>query len=159
MGDVIASRERDFQRPATRSPGAIARRPKARHGLDQVAGVLHIGTTSIALTDIVAHRAVGLSVKDLSTAFATIAIFSGVAAIMIFLVVEVGWRVKFLLEGVLFGGIALCAVAELFSARRNTVFTFEITSEDGQRYNFSTADRHEAEALKAALVAASCAPA
>jgi hypothetical protein len=118
------------------------------------AGVLHIGAISVPLASVTGYRGVGLSEKDLSTAFATIAIFSGVAAVMTFLVVEVGWRTKFLLEGVLFGGIAVCAFAELFSARRSTMFTFDLTCDDGVRHTFSTASRAEAEALKAALDAA-----
>ena len=156
MGDVVAVQSKTLQRLATRSPGAIARRPQSRHGLDQAAGILHVGTAALALGDIASYRALGLSEKDLSTAFATIAIFSGVAAIMIFLVVEIGWRAKFLLEGALFGGLAVCAGAELFSARRNTLFTFELTCADDSRYSFATADRPEAEALKAALDAAGC---
>jgi hypothetical protein len=139
---------------ATRSPGATTRRAQVRHGLDVGAEVLHIGTVAVPLADIARYRGVGLSEKDLSTAFATIAIFSGVAALMTFLVVEVGWRTKFLLEGVLFGGIAVCAFAELFSARRSTMFTFELTCDDGSQHMFSTAKRAEAEALKAALDAA-----
>jgi hypothetical protein len=116
--------------------------------------VLHIGAVAVPLQAVVRYRGVGLSEKDLSTAFATIAIFSGVAAIMTFLVVEVGWRTKFLLEGVLFGSIAVCAFAELFSARRSTMFSFALTCQDGSQHTFSTADKAEAEALKAALDAA-----
>jgi hypothetical protein len=55
---------------------------------------------------------------------------------------------------VLFGGIAVCAFAELFSARRSTMFTFELTCDDGGQHTFATASRPEAEALKAALEAA-----
>jgi hypothetical protein len=139
---------------AARSPGATTRRAQARHGLDAGGGVLHIGTVALPTASVTRYRATGLSEKDLSTAFATIAIFSGVAAVMTFLVVEAGWRTKFLLEGVLFGGLAICAMAELFSARRSTMFTFELTCDDGVRHNFSTADRVEAEALRAALEAA-----
>ncbi len=119
--------------------------------------MLHVGIVAIRLDDVATYRAVGLSEKDLSTAFATIALFSGVAAVMTFLVVEIGWRVKFMLEGVLFGGIAICAVAELFSARRNTLFTFTLTCDSGTVYRFVTASRAEADAVKAALDAAGAA--
>jgi hypothetical protein len=138
----------------TRSPGATTRRAQVRHGLDVGAGVLHIGAVALPLGSVSHYRGVGLSEKDLSTGFATIAIFSGVAALMTFLVIEAGWRTKFLLEGALFGSIAVCACAELFSARRSTMFTFELTCDDGERHTFSTADKGEAEALKAALDAA-----
>jgi hypothetical protein len=137
----------------TRSPGATTRRAQVRHGLDVGAGVLHIGAVAVPLASVTRYRGTGLSEKDLSTAFATIAIFSGVAGLMTFLVVEVGWRTKFLLEGVLFGGIAVCAFAELFSARRSTMFTFDLTCDDGSQHTFSTANKAEAEALKAALEA------
>jgi hypothetical protein len=138
----------------SRSPGAITRRPQVRHGLDPVAGVLHVGSESVALDDVATYGAAGFSEKDLSTAFATIALFSGISAVFIFLVVEIGWRMKFLLEGILFGSIAFCAVAELFSARRNTLYTFTLTSDGGAVHTFVTADRVEAEAVKAALDAA-----
>ena len=140
--------------PAVVSPGAITRRPKARHGLDEAAGVLHVGVTSVRLADVRRYDAAGLSEKDLSTAFATIAIFSGVAAIFLFAVIETGWRAKFLIEGVLFGVLALCAVAELFTARRQTLYTFEIDCHDGARATFVTADSAEAHRVKAALDAA-----
>jgi hypothetical protein len=141
---------------AARSPGAITRRPLVRHGLDAAAGVLHVGTESIRLADVASYSAAGLSEKDLSTAFATIALFSAISAVFIFLVVEIGWRVKFMLEGILFGLIAFCAVAELFSARRNTLYTFKLTSGAGAVHTFVTADRIEAETVKGALDAAGC---
>jgi hypothetical protein len=136
---------------ATRSPGAITRRPLVRHGLDAAIGVLHVGTETIRLDDVASYSVAGFSEKDLSTAFATIALFSGIAALFIFLVVEIGWRMKFLLEGILFGSIAFCAVAEIFSARRNTLFTFTATCDDGAVHTFVTANRAEAEAVKSAL--------
>lgn len=146
-GAVVASRPRQVGR----SPGAITRRPDARHGLDATGAILYSGAEVVDLTRVVHLDALGLSEKDLSTAFATIAIFSGVAALFIFGVVEIGWRVKFLLEGVLFGAIAVCAVAELFSARRNTLYTFKLTLDDGRMVTFVTADRAEAYAVKAAI--------
>jgi hypothetical protein len=134
-----------------RSPGAITRRQQVRHGFDATADVLHIGPVAVPISSVESYQAVGLNEKDLSTAFATMALFSGVAAVMIFLVVEIGWRAKFLLEGVLFGSIAMCAGAELFSARRSTLFTFELTCGDGSQHTFSTASRPDAEALKLRL--------
>jgi hypothetical protein len=139
---------------SSRSPGVITRRVRVRHGLDEVSGLLHIGAVAVPLQSVVRYRAAGLSEKDLSTAFATIAIFSFVAAAQTFLVLEAGWRAKFLVESVLFGGIAVCATAELFSARRSTMFTFNVWCADGQQHTFSTADRAEAEALKQSLDAA-----
>jgi len=136
---------------ASRSPGAITRRPQARHGLDSAGATLYSGMTVIPLDTVASYAAEGLSEKDLSTAFATIAIFSGVAAFQIFGVVEIGWRAKFLLEGALFGAIALCAVAELFSAMRQTLYTFTIVQTDGTRTEFVTTDKSEAEAVKTAL--------
>ena len=137
--------------PAHRSPGAIVRRAQPRHGLDMVHATLYAGTAAIPLSSIKSYSASGLSEKDLSSAFATIAIFSTVSAIMVFGVVETGWRTNFLLEGALFGAIAVCAVAEVFSARRQTLFTFEIEARDGARTTFVTADADEALAVKAAL--------
>jgi len=148
---VSIAASRPVARDRARSPGAITRRPEARHGLDASGRVLWIDTVAVDLETVVGVEASGFSEKDLSTAFATIAIFSGVAAVMVFGVVEIGWRVKFLLEGVLFGSIALCAVAELFSARRNTLFRFRLSLADGRMVEFATADRAAALALKAAL--------
>ena len=136
-----------------RSPGAITRRPQVRHGLDPDGCILYTGTLAIRLADVAAYKAQGLSEKDLSTAFATIAIFSAVAAFFGFGVVEIGWRVRFLLEGVLFGAIAVCAAAELFSARRRTLYTFEIRMRDASTATFVTADTAEAHAVQAALFA------
>ena len=136
---------------AARSPGAITRRPQARHGLDATATTLFSGTVAIPLDTVASYQALGLSEKDLSTGFATIGIFSAVAAWQIFTVVEMGWRSKFLLEALLFGAIALCAAAELFSARRHTMYTFEIVQLDGTKTTFVTADTPEAHAVKAAL--------
>lgn len=137
--------------PAIRSPGEITRRPQVRHGLDSSGGILHVGTIAVPLADVASFTALGLSEKDLSSAFATIAIFSGVSAVYVFGVVEMGWRVRSLLEGVLFGAIALCAVAELFSARRHTLYTFQLQLRCGTEATFVTADEAEARAVKAAL--------
>lgn len=134
-----------------RSPGKTTRRPIARHGLDPSGQCLHIGVRTVPIADVTSYKAHGLSEKDLSTAFATIALFSGVAAIMVFAVVEIGWRAKFLLEGVLFGAIALCGVAEVFSARRSTLYTFDLKMRDGTQASFVTAEMSEALAIKAAL--------
>ena len=134
-----------------RSPGAITPRAQPRHGLDAAGATLYAGTAVLPLSAITRYTAVGLSEKDLSSAFATIAIFSLVSAGMVFGVVETGWRTNFLLEGALFGAIAVCAVAELFSARRQTLFTFEIEARDGACATFVTADAREALAVKAAL--------
>ena len=136
-----------------RSPGAITRRPPVRHGLDPDGCTLYTGTRAIRLADVAAFEAEGLSEKDLSTAFATIAVFSGVAAFFGFGVVEIGWRARFLLEGVLFGAIAVCAAAELFSARRQTLYTFVIRMRDASSATFVTADTAEARAVQAALLA------
>jgi hypothetical protein len=136
---------------AARSPGAITRRPQARHGLDLTGRILYIETAAIPLDRIAHYDAVGLSEKDLSTSFATIGIFSAVAGMSLFAVLETGWRTKFLIEGVLFGAIALCAIAELFSARRLTLYTFKLTLEDGTKTTFVTADNDQAKVLKAAL--------
>ena len=137
--------------PASRSPGAIVRRAQSRHGLDVANATLYAGTAAVPVSSIRSYTASGLSEKDLSSAFATIAIFSAVSAIMVFGVVETGWRTNFLLEGALFGAIAVCAVAELFGARRQTLFTFEIEARDGVRTTFVTADANEALAVKVAL--------
>ena len=134
-----------------RTPGAITRRPQVRHGLSVDGRALYVGTNALALNDIESYRALGLSEKDLSTAFATIAIFSGVAAVYVFGVIELGWRTRSLLEGLLFGAIALCAVAELFSARRQTLYTFRLTMRDGTAATFVTADHSEALATKTAI--------
>ena len=145
---------RSVRVPAVTSPGAITRRPQSRHGLDADEAFLYIDTAALPLADVRAYTASGLSEKDLSTAFATIAIFSLVSAVMLFGVVEIGWRANFLLEGALFGALAICALAEVFSARRQTLFTFSIEMRDGRRATFVTADHDEALAVTAALDAA-----
>ena len=99
-----------------RSPGATARRPQVRHGLSADGALLFAGTETVRLDAVERYTASGLSVKDLPTAFATIAIFSAVAAACTIGVVEIGWRTRMMFEGALFGAIALCAAAELFSA-------------------------------------------
>lgn len=134
-----------------RSPGAITRRPEARHGLDAAQTTLYVDTDALPLDTVRSYRASGLSEKDLSSAFATIAIFSLVSAVMLFGVVEIGWRANFLLEGALFGALAICAVAELFSARRQTLFTFDIETIDGKRATFVTANADEALTIKTVL--------
>ena len=134
-----------------RSPGAITRRPQARYGLDLSGTTLYVDTAVLPLAHVVRYDAAGVDEKDLSTAFATIAIFSGIAAVYVFGVVEIGWRTRYALEGVLFGAIALCGVAELFSARRQALYTFEIETSDGATTTFVTADTGEAGRLKAAL--------
>ncbi len=137
-----------------RSPGAITRRPQVRHGLSTDKTTLHVDTEILPIRDVLSYSAAGLSEKDLSTAFATIAIFSGVAALYVFGVVELGWRARSLLEGILFGAIALCAVAELFSARRLTLYTFKIVMKTGATATFVTADHAAALELKSVLDAA-----
>jgi hypothetical protein len=112
---------------------------------------LRVDTNVLPIADVLQYSASGLSEKDLSTAFATIAIFSGVAAIYVFGVLELGWRTRSLLEGLLFGAIAMCAVAELFSARRLTLYTFKIVMKTGAEATFVTADRAAALEIKAVL--------
>lgn len=136
---------------ARTTPGPITRRRQVRHGLDETGRTLHCGEKSVPLDAVVAYSADGLSEKDLSTAFATIAVFSAVAALMVVGVVEIGWRVRFLFEGALFGAIALCAGAELFSSRRQTLFTFTLQLSNGREVTFVTADTAQALRLKAAL--------
>ena len=152
-GGLVAARRHGLA-PAGRgqaSPGPITRRPQVRHGLDQATSTLFVGTEAIPLSRVRAYTASGRREKDLATGFATIAIFSLVAAIMLFGVLELDWRTNFLLEGALFGAIALCAVGELFSAPRQTLFTFDIETMDGRRATFVTANEVEAAAVKAAL--------
>jgi hypothetical protein len=134
-----------------RSPGAITRRPQVGHGLSVDKQTLFVDTHVLPIADVRSYSASGLSEKDLSTAFATIAIFSGVAAIYVFGVLELGWRTRSLLEGLLFGAIAMCAVAELFSARRLTLYTFNIVMKTRAEVKFVTADRLAALEIKAVL--------
>ena len=129
-----------------RKPGAIARRAQVRHGLSPDGTFLYAGIAAVRLCDVESYDASGLSEKDYPTAFATMAIFSAVAGASIFAVVETGWRTKFLQEGVLFGAIALCAMVELFSARRRTLYTFEVVARSGDVLTFVTADAEEAQA-------------
>lgn len=138
-------------RPLAASPGPIARRPQALHGLDAAGKVLHCGDMSVPLDAVAAYKADGVSEKDLSTAFATMSIFSAVAALMVIGVADVGWRARFLLEGALFGAIALCAGAEIFSSRRRTLYTFTLQLSDGRTASFVTADTVQARAVNAAL--------
>jgi hypothetical protein len=133
------------------SPGPITPRPQARHGLDRATSTLFVGTEAIPSTHVRAYTASGRREKDLGSAFATIAICSFVAAVMLFGVLELDWRSNLLLEGALFGGIALCAVGELFSAPPQSLYTFDIETMDGRKVRFVTADEVEAAAVKAAL--------
>lgn len=133
------------------TPGRITPRQQVRHGLDPDGRTLHCGETSVPLEKVASYEVTGLSEKDLSTAFATIAVFSTVAALMTFGVLEIGWRTRFLFEGILFGAIGVCAVAELFSSRRQTLFTFELQLEDGRAVTFVTADAEQARRINRAL--------
>ena len=152
---AAGQRERGPHFNAGRSPGATVRRQQARHGLSADAATLYVGTRSVALAEVTRFTASGLSTKDLSTAFATIAIFSGVSAFYVFGVLELGWRTRSLYEGLLFGLIAMCAFAELFSARRETLYTFNLSVRDDADAVFVTADHDEAKRIKAALDAVS----
>ena len=134
-----------------RSPGTTTRRARVQHGLSPDGAMLFAGTEIVWLANVARYTASGLSVKDLPTAFATIAIFSAVAAACTVGVVEVGWRTRMMFEGALFGAIALCAVAELFSARRQALYTFKIVTKDGAEVTFVTTDAAQAEAVKLAL--------
>lgn len=153
MPTVATPLGRDVRVSGARSPGAITRRQQVRHGLRDDGQTLDVGTRAIDLANVSKYSASGLSSKDLSTGFATIAIFSGVAALYVFGVLELGWRARMMYEGVLFGLIAICAVAELFSARRDTLYTFKLSVPNEDDAVFVTADKSEALRLKAALVA------
>jgi len=137
--------------PPNAVPGPITRRPQVLHGLDASGRTLHCGDISVPLDTVASYSADGRSEKDLSTAFATIAVFSAVGALMVVGVLDIGWRSRFLFEGALFGALALCAGAELFSSQRQTLFTFTLRLVDGRTATFVTADVAQARCVTTAL--------
>ena len=123
--------------PAERTPGLGA--------------VLRLGARAIPVSDIRGFIGSSDLEVDRNPAYATLAVF-GVAALFFLLgVLDIGWRLRFLVAAVLFALIALSALHDMAWMTTSGLFRVEILTAHGETLRYTTVDPADHERLLSAL--------
>lgn len=113
--------------------------------------VLRLGARAIPLSEIRGFVGSSDLEIDRKPALATMAVF-GVAALFFLLgVLDIGWRLRFLVASCLFGLIAVSALHDLVWMTKSGLFRVEILTTSGETFRYTTIDPAEQERLMAAL--------
>jgi hypothetical protein len=84
---------------------------------------------------------------DRRPALLTVALFGVIACVFLFGVVDLGWRERFLLGAVVFGGIGLMALNDLMWLSTGGIYRVEILLASGETLRYATVDPADQERL------------
>lgn len=115
-------------------------------------GVLRIGKQSIALSDLRSISRAATQEKDFLGSLLNYSAYLIVAGIFLVLVVQAGWRERFLLGTVFFAIVGFTSLIDIGLASRIRLYRLSIETADGRIIDFTTADAAEADRLTAALM-------
>ncbi|MFM2421843.1 MAG: hypothetical protein RL291_373 [Pseudomonadota bacterium] len=114
-------------------------------------GVLRFGTAQVPLNRVAAYAPVHERQQDLDSVLVTVAVFVSIAAILLVLVVELGWRERFLVGSLLLASIGIAAIIDLARTMRLDLYRLEIKMADGQTVMYVTPDRDMLDRMMLAL--------
>ncbi len=115
-------------------------------------GELRIGKQSIALSDQRSISRDATQEKDFLGCLLNYSAYLIVAGIFLVLVVQAGWRERFLLGTVFFAIVGFTSLIDIGLASRIRLYRLSIETADGRIIDFTTADAAEADQLTAALM-------
>lgn len=104
-------------------------------------GVLRFGRHAVPLAAVRRYAPVHHRDRDINSTLATVALFVGAASFMLILVVEMGWRARFLVATLLFTSVAVAAITDLSRTFRLNIYRLEIELDGGERVMFVTPDQ------------------
>lgn len=118
---------------------------------DRSNGVLRVGQQRLALTDVRSISRCASQERDFLGSLLNYSVYLSVAAIFLVLVVQAGWRERFLLGTVFFAIVGVTSLIDIGLASRLRLYRLTIEMIDGRMIEFTTADAAEADRLTAAL--------
>ena len=78
-------------------------------------------------------------------------LYVGVAAVFLFLIVDAGWRIQFLIAVTLFLSIAAMSLADVLTTRKIAYYRIEFRTKDGRAHSYTTASGDDVNAMLSAL--------
>ena len=115
---------------------------------------LRIGHQRVALADVREISPDATRERDFLGSLFNYSAYLIVAAIFMVLVVQGGWRERFLLATVFFAIVGATSLIDIGLSTRIQLYRLTIATGDGQTIDFTTADAAEADRLTATLTAA-----
>ena len=112
---------------------------------------LRIGQHRVQLTNIQGISRVATQERDFLGSLLNYSAYLVVAAIFMVLVVQGGWRERFLLATLFFSVVGFTSLIDIGLSNRIRLYRLSITTRDGQILEFTTANASEADSLLAAL--------
>lgn len=114
-------------------------------------GTLRIGLKRFALRDVVRMSPSAHEERDFLASLFNYSVYLLVAAVFLILVVQAGWRERFLLATVFFAIVGFTSIADIGKAHRIKLYRLRITMRDGRQVDFTSADATVVDGLAAAL--------
>jgi Family of unknown function (DUF6232) len=114
-------------------------------------GVLRIGKQTVPLSDLRSVSLRATQEKDFLGSLLNYSAYLIVAAVFMVLVVQAGWRERFLLATIFFAIVGFTSLVDIGLASRIRLYRLSIETADGRTIDFTTADAAEADRLTAAL--------
>ena len=121
---------------------------------DQVSGgspSLRIGQRRVQVANIQGISRVATQERDFLGSLLNYSAYLIVAGIFLVLVVQAGWRERFLLATIFFAVVGVTSLIDMGLSNRIRLYRLSITTRDGQILEFTTANASEADRLLAAL--------
>ena len=117
-------------------------------------GTLRIGQQRLRLADIQGISRGATQERDFLGSLLNYSAYLAVAGIFMILVVQAGWRERFLLATIFFAIVGFTSLIDIVLSSRIRLYRLTIVTNDGRNVGFVTADAAEADRLTAALHAA-----
>ena len=121
---------------------------------DQVSGgspSLRIGHRRVQVTNIQGISRVATQERDFLGSLLNYSAYLIIAAIFMVLVVQAGWRERFLLATIFFAIVGATSLIDIGLSNRIRLYRLSITTRDGKILEFTTANASEADQLLATL--------
>ncbi len=112
---------------------------------------LRIGRQELSLREICGISPSAHQERDFHASLLNYSAYLIVAAIFLVLVVQAGWRERFLLVTVFFAAIGFTSLVDIGRASRIRLYRLTITKSDGSQVQFTSADPAEVDRLADAL--------
>ena len=134
----------------TNQPWSIAPTSLSPHDLPRTQ-VLSFGKQEIALREVIHCRLHKESNWDIAGQNFNFMLYVGVAAVFLFLIVDAGWRIQFLIAVALLLSIAAMSLADVLTTRKIAYYRIELRTEGGRAHSYTTASGDDANAMLSAL--------
>lgn len=132
-------------------PRRAANNPWDISGAGTTAAVLRIGSRRVALADIRGYELSARQERDIQGGMLNYSAYLTVAAIFMVLVVQAGWRERFLLATGFFAIVGFTSIADIVRANRIRLYRMKLMLGDGGTAEFVSADPVQVDSLVFAL--------